>query len=135
MEIVDMNKEINKQFCDIVGIKPVFGILINTDTGEVRKYFSKSIKYKHPKNWKNIKTTIFDKPIYPDLLEPNNFIELINCQWEIFGQLGNQYFKNNTESFQENYITTRTLAIKMCKLNGGGEMLQIYFYKLKDIKW
>lgn len=125
---------LNNEFCKECGIKKAVCCLYNKDTGEIRFYSSMSGAYKKPSGWKNIEVIKFDKPKYPDLINnPLNFSILINIQWDMFGEIGDAYKKNGTESFEYNYVKTRLTAIKMCKSFGGGEMLDEYKKILSEI--
>ena len=136
-----MNKDkesIIKDFCDLVGIKAITAYKQNTETGELKLYSNVSSLYKKLKGWNEENTTYcrLGKPIYPNLLEPENFLTLLNIQWNIFGKLGQSYIKTKEdESFEENYLINRFFAIKMCQSLGGGEMLDKYLKTLSATPW
>lgn len=120
------NEKINQEFCKEVGIKKACCYLQNQDTGEIRYYSNLSGLYKHPKNWKHIiKHKI--EPRYPDIINnAQNFSLVLNTHWNLFGQLGETYFRTGLESFEANYLKTRIKALKMCRSLGGGDMLNEY---------
>lgn len=120
-----------EDFCKEVGIKKAYICLKNLDTGEKKLYASKTVKYRKPKGWYNVETTYLNKPSYPNLTAPTNFLKLLNVQWDIFGQLGDVYEKETNESFPENYLRKKLDAIKICKCFGGGEMFEVYAAALR----
>ena len=133
MEIASEQLEkLNQEFCELIGIKKVQSFIINDDTEEIRYYSHPSGAYKTPKGWENITSGILSKPIYPDFTNPNNFIKLLNIQWQIFGSLGPQYNKVANESFQVNYLVTKIQGIKMCQSFGGGELLDEYIKAVRE---
>lgn len=126
-------EQINQEFCKEVGIKKACCYLLNKDTNEIRFYSNLSGLYKKPKDWKNIEKGKFDSK-YPDLINnPINFSLLLNIQWYLFGELGDVYRRTGNECFEANYLKTRLNALKVCKSFGGGEMLEEYKKRVREI--
>lgn len=133
-EIKETIKEINKEFCQLVGINPICGIIINTDTKEIRKYKVKSSLYRRPKNWQNCIALKFKQPIYPDFSLPENFVLLMELNWQMFGTIGEQY-QNYNESFVYNYLDNRVKAIRMIQSYGGSETVDLYIKEVQNLKY
>lgn len=126
-------QEINDEFCKEIGIKKACCYLYNKDTDEIRYYTNLSGLYKQPSGWTNIGKGKFDA-CYPDFINNElNFCNLLNVQWFLDGQLGDVYKRNGTECFQANYLKTRLKAIKLCKAFGGGDMLEEYKKRVKEL--
>lgn len=126
-------QQINDEFCKEVGIKKACCSLFNEETGEIRYYTNLSGLYKQPVGWKHIRKEKFDL-CYPDLINNEfNFCGLLNIQWFLDGQLGDVYKRNGTETFQVNYLKTRLKALKLCRALGGGEMLEEYKKRVKEL--
>ena len=125
-------KILNKKFCELVGIRKISAYITNNDTQETRYYAYPSAIYKPPKGWVNTTSGVFSEPKYPDLTKPNNFIKLINIQWDLFKNLGPQYIKISDESFEVNYLTTKIAGIKLCQSFGGGELLEEYLETVRN---
>ena len=137
MKILDISnpEELNKEFCKLVGIRPIKGALINDDTGEVRTYISSNSVYKTPKGWTNFKSVIFKEPMYPNFLELENFYALLELQWQIFGSLGGSYNKIDNENFITNYLYNKVKAIQILKSYGGSEMLDIFIKEIQKLNY
>ena len=118
--------QLNKEFGNLVGLKPVSSFIINNDTGEIRFYNCKSSIYKKPKGWTNTYCGVFKEPIHIDFTSPTNFQKLINVQWRIFNSLGPKYERIKDEPFEVAYLNSKIAAIKIAKSFGGGEMLNAY---------
>ena len=127
----ERTQQLCKQLCDLVGIKPVRCFIYNNSTGEIRYYTHRTGKYKIPKGWNNYITGTYDEPVYPDFTEPENFVKLLDIQWQIFGSLGPQYVKADNESFPLNYLYTKVKAINLCKSFGGADMLDKYIEQVR----
>ena len=129
-----LEDDLNKEFCKEVGIKPVSSYIINKDTGEVKFFTRKTAAPKLPTDWKNIIAAEFKHKRYPDLINnPYNFTALLNVQWFMFGELGDVYTRDGTESFEYKYVKTRLTAMKLAKSYGGGEMLEAYKKALREL--
>ena len=129
------NKKLNTEFCDLVGIPKVYGYIKNLDTNETRIYHSRSSLYRIPKGWTNYKVTKLE-PVYPDLTESNNFVKLINIQFELFGVINaDRYIRVKDENFQTSYLHNRVQGIKLCKAFGGGDMLDLYIKTVRDTEF
>lgn len=127
------DEKINQEFCKEVGIKKACCYLQNRDTGEIRYYSNLSGLYKNPKNWKNIIRKKIE-PCYPDIINDyKNFSLVINTHWDLFGELGEAYYRTGLESFEANYLKTRIRAMKMCKSLGGGDMLEEYKKSIREL--
>lgn len=137
MNYLDLNDpvSINNVFCEETGIKKVKCYVKNKETGEIRFYSNRSSKYRLPKNWKEVETFTFNKPVYPNLFDPHNFLMLLNVQWYLFGSLGCQYRIMEDEEFQTNYLITRIKAIQLSKSLGGGELLDMYMDELQNMEF
>lgn len=129
-------QQINDEFCKEMGLRKIKCVLTNTDTNEQRSYTTLSGIYKPPKNWKHYTYQIFDNPNYPDIItNPNNFCKILNVQWDLFNSIGETYTKTGEETFQEAYIKMRLRAIKLCKSLGGGDGLDTYMDRIKQLKF
>lgn len=128
-------KEVNEVFCKTIGIKPLAGVIINLDTNEVRYYQCPTSLYRKPVGWSNIKTICFKEPMYPNFLDPYNFIMLMEVQWLVFGCIDNQYKRIKNESFPVNYLYSKIKAIETLRNYGGSEMMDIYIDMIKDIRF
>lgn len=128
--------ELIKEFCDEAGIKPIKYILFEPNLNEYRLYSSRTALYKKPSGWGETELTTLDTPIYPDLInDPENFLMVLNLQWDMFEELGDVYQKERDESFQYNYLNTKLKALKMCKSFGGGEMMEEYKKELRKLNY
>lgn len=117
------DKELNTLFCKKIGIKKACYLVINPVTKEAKTLSNLN---KVPKSWDNPKIIEFTEK-YPDFINNiNNFMMLLNVQWNMFGHLGDSYEKQSDESFQYNYLKTKLKAIDLCNSFGGGEMLEEY---------
>ena len=136
-DILDINDPVtlNEQFCKTVEIRPVRCALINLDTEELRTYESISSLYKRPKGWVNVQAVNFQKPIYPDFTIPENFLALLDIQWEMFGNLGGQFNRINQEDFICNYLYNKIRAVQTLRAYGGSDMLQEYINRLHNINY
>ena len=133
MLFLDINdvEQLNITFCELVGIKPIRALLIAED-GEVKPYTTTNCIYRKPKGWENSEVVTFDYPKYPDFTEEHNFCILINIQWELFGNLGDQYLKMKEESFPVNYLYTKIKAIQTMKAYGGSDMLNEFCERVRN---
>lgn len=130
---MDLEQQINEEFCKEIGIKKACCYLLNKDTDEIRFYSNVSGLYKKPAGWKNIEKQKFEA-CYPDFINNcYNFCMLLNVQWYLFGELGDVYKRNGNEPFELNYLKMRLKAIKLCKSFGGGEMLEEYKKKVREL--
>lgn len=127
---IENPREINNKFCELIGMKPIKAVLLNVDTKEVKTYFSISCLYKKPKGWVNTKICILKTPLFPDFTDPINFSKLIELQWEMFGNIGDQYFRMRNESFAVNYLFSKVRAIETLLSYGGSEMLEEYIDRI-----
>ena len=135
MKYLDINNidDLNKTFCDLVGIKPIKALLIHAETQERKTYTTTKCAYRRPKGWENAKLIIFKHPVYPDLTEEYNAIKLINVQWHLFGNIGDQYVMMNNEDFQTNYLYTKIKAIQTLRVFGGSDMLDEFCRQVREI--
>lgn len=130
-------EQLNITFCDIVGIKPIRGLIINEDTEEVRTYQSINSLYRIPKSWSNcnIKRVIFDTYRYPDFTLVDNFYLLLDIQWQLFGNIGDQYIRIRDESFPVNYLYNKVKALQTIKAYGGSDMLYEFCKKVRECQY
>ena len=134
---LDLNDlvSLNKEFCKTIDLKPTRCALINMDTGDIRVYESISSLYKKPKGWENVKAVRFQDPVYPDFTTPDNFLTLLNVQWELFGNLGGQYNRMSDENFIANYIYNKIRAVQTLRSYGGSEMLEEFINRIHNIDY
>ena len=87
------------------------------------------------KGWKetDVHTVRYDIDMYPDFTEPDNFCNLINIQWKIFGSLGDQYTLISDENFQCNYLYNKIQGIKAMLSYGGSNVLQEYIEAIHNM--
>ena len=131
LDINDVN-QLNKVFCELVGIKPVKAVLYNPETQEVKTYTNSSCLYRKPKGWENSVGINLESPQYPDFTDLDNFSLLLNLQWESFGYLGEQYIRVANESFQVNYLFMKIKAIQTVKAYGGSTALTNFVDKIRN---
>lgn len=124
--MLDINNidDLNKTFCNLVGIKPVKSILINPKTNEMKTYTTTNCLYRKPKGWENSKVITFDIPKYPDFTDVENHQLLIDIQWKLFGSIGDTYTQMRDESFAVNYLYMKIRAMQTIRSLGGSDMLE-----------
>lgn len=105
---------LNKTFCEFVCLRPQVCAVADENLEIVHYYINISCTSKRPKDISSYRVFSFkDKPLYPDFINNNNnFMKLLNIQWEQSGQLGS-YTQTHCEKFSVNYITNKLTSLIM----------------------